>query len=85
MKSLFINFNDSIKEALKRLNKSGKGSLIVVDENDNFLGTLSDGDVRKSILNGEIPPLANHPASASVYLNIKWDFWKKEPKMRRHT
>jgi len=53
MKSLFINFNDSIKEALKRLNKSGKGSLIVVDENDNFLGTLSDGDVRKSILNGE--------------------------------
>tara|TARA_X000000368_G_scaffold390416_1_gene353602 strand:+ start:834 stop:1883 length:1050 start_codon:yes stop_codon:yes gene_type:complete len=53
MKSLFIQFNDSIKEALKRLNKSGKGSLVVVGEDDIFLGTLSDGDVRKAILKGE--------------------------------
>ena len=53
MKNLFIQFDQSIKHALKKLNKSGKKCLVVVSDDEKFLGTLSDGDVRKAILNGQ--------------------------------
>ena len=52
MKHLLIQPENSIKDALKQLNKSGEKCLIVVDSENYFLGTLSDGDVRKSILDG---------------------------------
>jgi predicted transcriptional regulator len=53
MKNLVIQFDQSIKHALKKLNKSGKKCLVVVSDDEKFLGTLSDGDVRKAILNGQ--------------------------------
>ena len=40
------------REAMKKLNKTGEKCLVVVDDNDTLLGTLSDGDLRKAILNG---------------------------------
>ena len=52
MKNLFIHFHSSIKDALKKLSKSGNKCLVVVSDDEKFLGTLSDGDVRKAILNG---------------------------------
>ncbi len=51
MKDLFIKSESSIKDALKQLSKSGEKCLIVIDDEEKFLGTLSDGDVRKAILN----------------------------------
>lgn len=53
MKNLLIQPDRSIKEALKYLNEGGEKCLVVVDEERKLLGTLSDGDVRKSILNGK--------------------------------
>ena len=53
MNHLLIQSDSSIKEALKQLNKSGEKCLIVVDSNNNYLGTISDGDVRRSILKGK--------------------------------
>ena len=53
MKKLFIQPNASIKEALKQLSKSGKSCLIVVNNTDKLLGTLTDGDVRRVILKGK--------------------------------
>ena len=53
MKQLFILPDSSIKDALKQLNKSGEKCLVVVDKVEKFLGTLSDGDVRKAILKGK--------------------------------
>ena len=52
MKKLFIRSNASIKEALRQLDKTGKGCLIVVNNKNKFLGTLTDGDVRRVILKG---------------------------------
>ena len=52
MKELIVLPNISIKNALKKISKSGEKCLVVVDKKNNLLGTLSDGDVRKSILKG---------------------------------
>ena len=52
MKHLFIQPENSIKDALKQLSKGGEKCLLVIDHKENFLGTLSDGDVRKAILKG---------------------------------
>ena len=81
MKNLLIQFDQSLKNALKQLNKSGEKCLVVVDINEKFLGTLSDGDVRKAILdrkgiNQSIQPIFN---KNSTYL-LKGEYSKKEVK-----
>lgn len=52
MKNLIIDSNNSIRESLKLLGKSGNKCLIVADEDTGLMGTLSDGDLRKAILRG---------------------------------
>ena len=47
-----ILVNSNIKQAIKILNKYGTKTIIVVNYNKKFVGTLSDGDIRKSIING---------------------------------
>jgi len=51
MKNLFISPTLTIKEALKKFNEIGEKVLIVVDENNHLLGTITDGDIRRYILN----------------------------------
>jgi dTDP-glucose pyrophosphorylase len=50
MKNLVIRKNDTILLALKKLKNTGKKCLVVLDNNNILLGTLSDGDLRKKIL-----------------------------------
>ena len=52
MKDLIVLPNITIKQALKKISQSGEKCLVVVNKNNNLLGTLSDGDLRKSILKG---------------------------------
>ena len=52
MKNITIKPNITIREAMKKLSKTGEKSLIITDKNNKLLGTLSDGDVRKAILKG---------------------------------
>ncbi len=52
IKDITIKSKISIKTAMKQLNKSAEKCLIVIDKNQKLLGTLSDGDIRKSLLNG---------------------------------
>ena len=42
----------TIRQAMKILNKTAEKCLLVVDEKDKLLGTLTDGDIRKSLLKG---------------------------------
>ncbi|MFA5879971.1 MAG: sugar phosphate nucleotidyltransferase [Candidatus Margulisiibacteriota bacterium] len=50
MNELAIKNTISISEALKKINKTGMKILFVVDDNYILLGTLSDGDIRRSLL-----------------------------------
>ena len=42
----------SINEGIERLNSSGTQILLIVDEGQKLLGTVTDGDIRRGILNG---------------------------------
>ena len=70
MNNLSISPDTSIKKALNKLGLSGEKCLIVVDENNIMLGTLTDGDIRNSILKGiDISdPIKNIYQSKPTYL-----------------
>jgi len=42
----------TIKEALKIIDKGAIKIAVVVEDNDKLIGTVSDGDIRRAILNG---------------------------------
>lgn len=48
--NILCNADVSVKEALKLLNKSKSEVLLVVDENNRLIGTVTDGDVRRALL-----------------------------------
>jgi dTDP-glucose pyrophosphorylase len=52
LKSLFIPAKTSIKHAMQKLNETAEKILFVVDEHNRLLGTVTDGDIRRSIING---------------------------------
>lgn len=52
LKKLVVNEKSTIKFALNKLKISGTRCLVVIDNKKRFLGTCSDGDIRKKILNG---------------------------------
>jgi dTDP-glucose pyrophosphorylase len=48
-----LNINSTIKEALTIIDSGAVKFAIVVDKDDKLLGTLTDGDIRRGILNGK--------------------------------
>ena len=47
-----IPVNSTIKQAIDILNKHGSKTIIVINNNNKLIGTLSDGDIRRSIIKG---------------------------------
>ena len=45
MNKLIINHNSSIHEAMLQMEKSKTGTLLVLNNDYLYLGTLSDGDI----------------------------------------
>jgi dTDP-glucose pyrophosphorylase len=52
MKNITITKDITIKKAMEKLSKEGERCLVVVSSKNKFLGTITDGDIRKSLLNG---------------------------------
>jgi len=52
-KDILVSENESIKNALKKLDKSGEKILLVTDNAKRLMGTITDGDIRRHILNGK--------------------------------
>lgn len=51
---LVLNNETKFNDAIKLLDLNGNGVLPVVDENEKLLGLITDGDVRKAILNNNL-------------------------------
>ena len=47
-----LNFSDNILSAIKIIDKSSKQVCLVIDDNNILLGIVTDGDIRRGILNG---------------------------------
>jgi dTDP-glucose pyrophosphorylase len=52
MKDITVKLDITIRQSMKVLEKTAEKCLLVVDENNKLLGTLTDGDLRRSILDG---------------------------------
>ena len=52
LKKILIKDDQSIKIALKKLKNSGHKCLLVINKENELVGTCSDGDIRKKILTG---------------------------------
>ncbi|MFA4991099.1 MAG: sugar phosphate nucleotidyltransferase [Candidatus Omnitrophota bacterium] len=52
-KDIFIHETASVKDALKKLDKTAEKVLLVVDQDNGLLGTVTDGDIRRYILKGK--------------------------------
>ena len=51
-KKIILNNNKSIKDVIKQLNYTKLKFIIVVDDKKKFLGTITDGDLRRGLLKG---------------------------------
>lgn len=55
VENLIINKRFTIRNALKKIDEQGKQILLVTDDDKKFLGTITDGDIRRWILkNGDM-------------------------------
>ena len=51
-RDVLVNQHATIKEALSIIDKGAIRIAIVIDDNEKVVGTLSDGDIRRGLLNG---------------------------------
>lgn len=51
---LLIESNRSVKQVLAIIEKNHQGGVIVVDDDNCLKGTITDGDIRRLVLNGQI-------------------------------
>ena len=52
-KNILIHETQSVKDAFKKLDKTAEKVLLVVDNTNKLIGTISDGDIRRHLLRGE--------------------------------
>ncbi|RJR21783.1 MAG: CBS domain-containing protein [Nitrospiraceae bacterium] len=52
IKQSFITSDSSIKQAINKLNETGHRILFVTDPDEKLTGTVTDGDIRRGIVNG---------------------------------
>lgn len=52
LNSILISPSMTIKNAMKRLDETAEKILFVVDEKKKLLGTVTDGDIRRGLING---------------------------------
>lgn len=50
LKELFVKKDNSLKDALKKLDETAQGVLFLVDDKDRFIRTVTDGDIRRLLL-----------------------------------
>ena len=52
LKNYTIKNNLKLNTALKKINKQTGKSLVVINDKNEYLGVLSDGDIRRSLIKG---------------------------------
>ncbi len=82
IEDIIVDINTSIIDVLKIIDKSSMQLVLVVDEKNKLLGTVSDGDIRRAILNNislentiksiyfKTPTVANINSSKEEIINI---------------
>jgi len=85
MKDIIVKPDITIRQAMKILQKSAVKCLLAVDKNTKLLGTLTDGDIRRSILSGtdiSRTIFTSYNSNPTVLIQDKYS--KKEAKQLLH-
>tara|TARA_Y100001935_G_scaffold254873_1_gene265425 strand:+ start:775 stop:1839 length:1065 start_codon:yes stop_codon:yes gene_type:complete len=53
LKKIIISKDATINQSLDLLDKTGKGCLLIVNKNGILIGTITDGDIRRQLLEGK--------------------------------
>jgi dTDP-glucose pyrophosphorylase len=53
LSNICISPNSSMQHAIMCMNKSRKGIVVIVNDERKLLGTVNDGDIRRSVMNGK--------------------------------
>ena len=64
-----INMNTPLKEAIVSISEGRIGTVLLVDDNNKFAGLISDGDIRRALMNKDFS--LEVPASTFATLNPK--------------
>lgn len=48
----FLSINDQLNTVIRKIDQGAIGIVLVLDQNNRLLGTVTDGDVRRGLLNG---------------------------------
>lgn len=83
LKSLLISPDTTIKQAMQRLNETAKKILFVVDESNQLLGTVTDGDIRRGIINGQSFGDEVRTVMNEKFISIKQDEQNLEESAKR--
>jgi dTDP-glucose pyrophosphorylase len=61
VKNLTLSYTATFKDAIKQLDENGNGFLAVVGDGNKLVGILTDGDIRRAILDDktELPEIVN--------------------------
>ena len=51
-RTVVLPLNSTIKQAIAKLNETGLQIVLVIDDSDILLGTVTDGDIRRGLLRG---------------------------------
>lgn len=87
MKNLILSKSSSFKEAIKLLDMNGHGFLAVTDEAGKLIGILTDGDVRRAILDDktELLDIINkEPVTMPEGVSRKNVFYELKKLYRKH-
>ena len=52
LRTILISSDTTLKESMQKLNDTAEQILFVIDKDDNLLGTVTDGDIRRGLING---------------------------------
>jgi len=75
MKDITVPPDITIRQAMKALDKTAEKCLLITDENKKLLGTLTDGDLRRSILAGSkfsVDISASYNTKPTVFIQGKY-------------
>jgi perosamine synthetase len=73
IKKSCLSHNSSIRQAMKAINRGALGIALLVDqETEKFIGLVTDGDIRRALLNGHglESPVLNLAQNESITANI---------------
>ena len=52
LRTLLISSDITLKDSMQKLNDTAEQILFVIDKDDKLLGTITDGDIRRGLING---------------------------------